>query len=961
MKEINQNYWRLTFTIVILISFQSSAHTIPDPNLVEQIAKIKAIDNHSHMRPATAYQGTEEEPADLLGHPPFDRAVNLRFDNPHWIGAWRDLYGYKYNDMEKEHLSLLFKEKQRIKRQQGENYPTWVLDKLGIETALVNWFQLGLGQTPPRFYWVLFADDFLDPFPSDRQPAATLEEYTTTVVTPALESFKQEGAIAIKFLAALWRPLNFEKVSSMEAASVYEQLLGGKEVSISEQRKMEDYLFRYITQEAGRLDLKVHIHTGIGRDPYFNISGSNPMLLESVFNDPDQRNTKFVMIHGGWPFDKEAGAMLKKPNVYADFSAQAFIRSTQALSETIRAWLEWHPEKVLFGTDAASLSTLINWEELAWLSTNSARNALAIALTEMMNDGQISRSRALELAEMVLRTNAIRLYDFKSNIHQAADAGDLAKVKAFIQEGIDVNTKVHGCTPLHCAARYGHKEVAELLIAKGADINAKDTQGRTPIDLAINQGRKEMAKLLVSRGGDVSLHTAAYIGDLQRVQKLIDGGANVDANDQKGQTALHYAAKSGQVAAAKLLIDNGADVNAGEWTPLQEAAYHSREMVELLLAKGADINAGRWTPLHSAVYGHSDIVELLIAKGANVNARDGSGRTPLFYAQYQGRTKIVELLRKHGANEDKTPESTSKNISPTNSGKHYVVLERGDVRAVIVNNEPVDDEVLPGHRGGYSGAASLTHRQRDNNLFVPFYAGLNFEHIHDGTNQPRDILFEPRSAPMQIRRIDEYTAELYQPPTPHWQLESWLRYRLLEDGVIEMTLECIPRARTFKNDYIGLFFASYINKPESLDIHFMGRPADQIDAEAQWIRGVTPEHGKLPTHLAVDDNRNFDHDPNFPLTLVFNKSNYRYTEPWYYGVSHGMAFVLMFRPDDNVRLSQSPSGGGSGNPAWDFQWFVPQYKVGQRYRFVMRAMYLPFESRQQIIRATARLRAALER
>jgi hypothetical protein len=294
------------------------------------------------------------------------------------------------------------------------------------------------------------------------------------------------------------------------------------------------------------------------------------------------------------------------------------------------------------------------------------------------------------------------------------------------------------------------------------------------------------------------------------------------------------------------------------------------------------------------------------------------------------------------------------------SEKSYMVLERGDVRAVIVNNEPVDDEVLSGHRAGYSGVASLTYRGRDKNLFVPFYAGLNFEHIHDGTNQPRDILFEPRRAPMQIKRIDEYTAELYQPPTPHWQLESWLRYELLEDGVIEMTLECVPHARTFKNDYIGVFFASYINKPESLDIHFIGRPADQNDKEPRWIRGVTPEHGKFSTHPAVNDNRNFAHDPNFPLTLVFNRSNYLYTEPWYYGISGGMAFVLMFRPSDNVRFSQSPSGGGNGNPAWDFQWFVPQYEVGKHYRFVMRAMYLPFESPQQIIRATARHRSALE-
>ncbi len=293
--------------------------------------------------------------------------------------------------------------------------------------------------------------------------------------------------------------------------------------------------------------------------------------------------------------------------------------------------------------------------------------------------------------------------------------------------------------------------------------------------------------------------------------------------------------------------------------------------------------------------------------------------------------------------------------------KLYVVLERAGVRAVIVSNEAVDDQILPGHRAGCSGVASLTHRRQSRNLFVPAYAGLNYEHIHDGTVQPREILFEPRQAPMEIKRADEYTAELHQPPTPHWQLESWLRYTLLEDGTIEMTLECVPRGKTFKNGYVGLFFASYIHQPESLDIHFPGHPAKDTGSEARWIRGVTPEHGVRPTHLAFDDRREFPHDAEFPLSLVFNLSDHRYREPWYYGVSHGMAFVQMFRPQDQVRLSQSPSGGGAGNPAWDFQWFIPQYEVGQRYRFVMRAMYLPFEATEQVTKATAAQRAILQK
>jgi hypothetical protein len=292
------------------------------------------------------------------------------------------------------------------------------------------------------------------------------------------------------------------------------------------------------------------------------------------------------------------------------------------------------------------------------------------------------------------------------------------------------------------------------------------------------------------------------------------------------------------------------------------------------------------------------------------------------------------------------------------SERPYVVLRRGDVEAVVVDNRAVDDGVLPGHRAGYSGLASLKHKRRRENLFVPSYAGLNFEHIHDGTMQDRKILFEPRNFPMELRVIDDQTVELYQKPTPHYKLESCLRYRMLEDGTIEMTLECIPRTRSFKHGYVGLFWASYIHQPESLDIHFKGHGGDE-PAAARWIRGVTPAHGTFSTHLATDDRREFGRDADFPLTLVFNLSRYRYAEPWYFGVSHGMALVLMFRPQDEIRLSQSPSGGGQGNPAWDFQYLIPDYEVGRRYQMVMRAAYLPYESAEQIEETTRGNRAAL--
>ncbi|MBI4658367.1 MAG: hypothetical protein HY735_05905 [Verrucomicrobia bacterium] len=95
---------------------------------------------------------------------------------------------------------------------------------------------------------------------------------------------------------------------------------------------------------------------------------------------------------------------------------------------------------------------------------------------------------------------------------------------------------------------------------------------------------------------------------------------------------------------------------------------------------------------------------------------------------------------------------------------------------------------------------------------------------------------------------------------------------------------------------------------------------------------------------AEEDRREFRHDPDFPLTLVFNYSEHRYAEPWYFGVCREMAFIQIFRPQDQVRFSQSPSGGGTHNPAWDFQWFIPNPQTGRRYQLIMRALYRKLES-----------------
>ena len=301
---------------------------------------------------------------------------------------------------------------------------------------------------------------------------------------------------------------------------------------------------------------------------------------------------------------------------------------------------------------------------------------------------------------------------------------------------------------------------------------------------------------------------------------------------------------------------------------------------------------------------------------------------------------------------------TDREVKYRLPNEHHVVLKRGPVTAVVVDNAAVDAEPLAGHRSGYNGLASLSHERRPENLFVSFYAGLNFEHIHDGTLAVAQEKFEPRRNPMQIRVVDEFTVEVYQPPTANWKLESCGRYRMLQDGTIEYTFECIPRADVFGQGFIGLFWASYIDAPEDKAIHFLGRPAGDA-GDGGWIRGVTPRHGVDATHRPAPGHFHPTIDPQFPLTLVNHPSTHEQTEPWYFGVSHGMALVQMFRRQDRIWLAQSPSGGGGANPAWDFQWFVPDYEVGNAYGFVMRAAYLPFENHEQITRATRPHREAL--
>jgi len=156
--------------------------------------------------------------------------------------------------------------------------------------------------------------------------------------------------------------------------------------------------------------MAVQIHVLEGFGGFYSTAGSAPHLLEPAFNDPTLRGTNFIMVHGGWPLVGETEALLSKPNVYTDISQMVLMQEPTQVARVLRQWLAEWPEKVLFGTDAFDGGPEQGWAEAAWVGTTSARRALAIALTGMMRDGEITRARAEELARMVMRENAIAAY-----------------------------------------------------------------------------------------------------------------------------------------------------------------------------------------------------------------------------------------------------------------------------------------------------------------------------------------------------------------------------------------------------------------------------------------------------------------------------------------------------------------------------------------------------------------------
>ena len=263
----------------------------------------------------------------------------------------------------------------------------------------------------------------------------------------------------------------------------------------------------------------------------------------------------------------------------------------------------------------------------------------------------------------------------------AARTGNKNLCEVLIANGADLEAQGQYGTALHEAAIANLKDIAELLINRGANVNAKDNSGYTPLYYAStfgpagkrNKNDWDIARSLVSRGASVNtkpgsddtpLHSAALYAPEEIVKLFLDNGANVNVKltspgwpgkRNSGPTALHNACMRADknTEIVELLIAAGADLNAkcyndkaDGWTPLFFACLHENtEAVRLLVAKRAKVQArseSGSTPIHHAP--NAEIAQLLIDNGANVHFKDKNGYSPLHNAVKAGRLDVAKLL-----------------------------------------------------------------------------------------------------------------------------------------------------------------------------------------------------------------------------------------------------------------------------------------------------------------------------
>jgi uncharacterized protein len=402
--------------------------------LLKQIDAMQMYDNHSH--PGFA----DDTDVDAMAAPPDESStLRLREDNPEFVAAAKALFAYPYDDFQPQHAKWLADKAKAAEQAGGVAYFDTILDKLNVDICLANRAMMAPYLDPKRFHWVFFGDSFFFPFDNKEQTGRSpdmgvyiplqekmlgrykkqegveglpgdLAGYEDFVRRTMADNQQKHGGVAIKFEAAYFRTLYFSDPPREHAEAIYNKYRAGGVPTADEYREFQDYIFRVMVDQAGKLHLPMHFHSAVGIGDYFSLRNGNVLNLENVLRDPRYKNVTFVLLHGGWPYEREAALLTAVKNVYLDTSFQSEMLYPSQFKDVLKQLLTLFPDKMMYGSDAFPFNDALGAEESFWLAARTSRTALAAALAELVDEGAITESKALELARNYLHDNAARLY-----------------------------------------------------------------------------------------------------------------------------------------------------------------------------------------------------------------------------------------------------------------------------------------------------------------------------------------------------------------------------------------------------------------------------------------------------------------------------------------------------------------------------------------------------------------------
>jgi ankyrin repeat protein len=211
------------------------------------------------------------------------------------------------------------------------------------------------------------------------------------------------------------------------------------------------------------------------------------------------------------------------------------------------------------------------------------------------------------------------------------------------------------------AVKNGDLNVVKQMLKEDASLaRAKDGNGISAILKATYFGRKEVADLLLASGIELNIFEASATGQADRVKKLVTGDPSLtNSFHTDGFFPLGLATFFGHADTVDVLLAAGADVNlvsreSMKVSALQSAVASGRiDIARKLIGKGANVNPrseGGFVPLHeAAAKGDLEFAKLLLDNGADINAKSDDGKTPLAFAMSQKKTAMIDFLRQRGA------------------------------------------------------------------------------------------------------------------------------------------------------------------------------------------------------------------------------------------------------------------------------------------------------------------------